>query len=1005
MIRKIKYLSFFILICLILASLAVPVTAAAIKGSNVWDQEQSMSSTYTWTPAMYSGFWYDLDRGIYTENITLTISASDRRIDANNAEYITEYENMRFSYADWGSYRVIGWLGEPYFAGYTRSSSGNNSTTQFTNSNVSTLSDEKLYQVLLDNKNEKSLSSGDSYTLENGYKLVVNDFNDSSKQFRLTLEKNGNSVKSENVSNNTTFVYERSLDDVGTAPVIAVHVKSFNGTRAVIDGIFQISESSTDVSEGKSVGAMEIKSVNETRITMKNPSRINLNRDSTVTLMSHIKIEVKDTSKLKFELVSNPETDMEKTYPDRGMVYDSSNTNKSWNGMNFPGFTYDYNNSTETENMSFDVSGTLQRSVSSGQIMYSTNAYNESFNYSNWGSYQAINLGGDNYFAGYLRYNSSHKNNTTNFTDSNDSILKDGNVSKVLINNGTEKQYNKGSDISLEEGYSLYVSNITDNGTKADLILKKDGSTVKEARVSSGDNFVYEASVGGTVVPIIAVRVTNVFEGSSTFVKIGGIFQISTKTTSVGPGTSLSNMRVEYTSSTALIFVNKDSINLARGSNITLMENLSLHVADSDELRFFPYNQSSGNNSTSSSLRIEVPETIYPYEEIMIKVVYRDGSSWKELADATVKVNGNTIGETNSSGAITYTLKDFGTYEFRAEKGGYNSVTLSKATAEGGDELQIEIPAYIFAEDSFRLYIKDSNNTNITGAGVYKNGEHIGTTNDNGMINVTADSTPGLYKLTANKTGYQPGTKEMKVLEYGPYFAVTDIAMPEDSLINKTVKIEMTIENVGKEKDTQEVTINAENKTETKKVTLSPGETKNITFSFKPNTAGESAVEVMNQTFTFTVTEKPKAEVPWKWILIGGGLLIIVVGAVLALMFYNEKKEEEKKNPKRPARGKETESKGFLGGLFGGSEDKEKKAKASSSKQTSRSAGSKPAASKPVSSKAASSSKPANTKSSSSASAAQTSKPKTPSHRFSSSSKAPELKNSQKKARKEQDKK
>ncbi|MBZ3936342.1 S-layer protein domain-containing protein [Methanimicrococcus blatticola] len=989
MIKKMKYLSFLVLLGLIIAALAVPVSAAAIKGSNVWDQEQSMSSTYTWTPAIYSGLWYDLDRGIYTENITLTISASDRQINADNAEYVTEYKNMRFAYADWGSYRVIGWQGEPYFAGYTRSNSGNMSTTQFTNNNISTLSDEKIYPVLLDNDNEKSLSSGDTYTLENGYKLKISDVNESSKQFRLTLEKSGSSVKNETVSNNTTFVYERSLDDVGTVPIIAVHVKNINGTKVVIDGIFQISESATDVNEGKKVGAMEIKTVNETRITMKNPDRIKLNADSTVTLMGHIKIDVKDASKLKFELVSNPKTDDEKTYSDRGMVYDSSNKNKSWNGMNFPGFTYDYNNSTETENLSFDVSGTLQRSVSAKQILYSTNAYNESFNYSDWGSYQAINLGGENYFAGYLRYNSSNKNNTTNFTDSNDSILKDGDVSKVLINNGTEKQYNKGANISLEEGYSLQISNITDNGSKVNLVLKKDGSTVKEEKIKAGENFVYETSVGDTTIPVIAVRVTNVFEGSSAVVKIGGIFQISTKTTDVGKGTSLGNMNVEYTSSTALIFVNKDSINLSRGSNITLMENLSLHVADSDDLRLFPFSKSSGNNSsTVTNLRIEVPETIYPNEEIIIKVVYNNSSSWKELAGAIVKVNNTTIGETNSSGAISYKLGNAGSYEFRAEKSGYSSVTLTKSTSEGGDELQIVIPDYIFSEDSFRLYVKDENNTNVTGAGVYKNGEHIGTTNDNGMINVTADSTPGLAKLTANKTGYMTGTKEMEVLPYGPYFAVTNITLPEESMVNKTVKIAMTIENVGKEKDTQEVVIVAENKTETKKVTLSPGETKNLTFSFKPKTAGESSIEVTNQTFTFTATEKPKVEIPWKLILLGGGFLIIIIGAVLALMYYKEREEEEKQNP-RSGRGNDPESRSIyekIEGLFGGNPDQKEKTggKKSSASAPEKSAG------KPKSSTAAQSAAATKSKAS---------------QKYSSSNKPPELKNSQKRARKEQEKK
>ncbi|WNY23795.1 hypothetical protein MmiHf6_11110 [Methanimicrococcus hongohii] len=1000
MIKKMKYLSLFVLLGLLIAAFAAPAAAAAIKGSNVWDQDQSMATTYTWTPAMYSGLWYDYDNGVYTENITMTIAASDRQINVNNTEYITEYQNIRFAYSDWGSYRVIGWLGEPYFAGYTRSSSGNNSTTQFTSSNISTLSDERIYPILMNTDDEISLSSGGKHTLENGYNITVSDFNESSGKFTLTLQKNGNTVLEENVSNNTTFVYEKSLDDIGTIPVIAVHVKNLSSSKAVINGIFQISESSTDVSVGKSVNAMEVTKVNDTAIVMKNPSRIKLNRDSTVTLMDHIKIEVKDTSKLKFELISDPKTDTEKTYPDRGMVYSSSNTNKSWNGMNFPGFTYDYNNSTETENLSIDVSGTLSRSISAKQLMYTTNAYNETFNYSDWGSYQAINLGGDNYFAGYLKYNSSNKNNTTNFTDSNDSILKDGSVSKVLINNGTEKQYSVGSNISLQDGYTLQISNLTSNGSKANLILKKDGTSVKESSVSSGENFVYEASVGGTVVPIIAVRVTNVFEGTSSVVKIGGIFQISTSATDVGSGTKLGNMQVEYTGSTALIFVNTNAINLTSGTNITLMENLSLHVADSDSLRFFPFNQSAGNNSSTSSLRIEVPDTIYPNDNITIVVSYRDGSSWEVLSGATVKVNNSSIGTTNFSGAISFTVNSAGTYEFKAEKSGYSSVTVSKSTSEGGDELQIVIPDFIFAEDSFRLYVTDENNTNVTGVGVYKDGGHIGTTNDNGMINVTADSTPGTYKLTANKTGYATGSKEMIVLEYGPYFAVTNITLPEDAITGKTVKIALTIENVGKEKDTQNITIVAENKTETKKLTLDTGETKNLTFSFKPETSGNSSIEVTNQTFTFEVTEKEKIEIPWKWILVGGIILILIVGAILALMYYKEMEEEEKKNPKRPVKGKETESKGFLSGLFG-SDSKTDKSKTKSASPASKTASKQTA--KQTTSKSAASSKPAQ-KTTQSASQSTASKPKSSGSRFSSSNKAPELKNSQKKARKDEKK-
>lgn len=960
MMKKIKFLSFLIWIGLILiACFAVPASAAAINGSNVWDQEQGMPTTYKWTPAMYSGMWYDVDRGVYTENISLSVSASDRQINAGSAEYTTEYKPMRFAYSGWGSYRVIGWQGEPYFAGYTRSGSGNMSTTQFINSNISTLSDYRIYPVLSDNSDEKRLGSGDVYRLENGYQLKVSDVNESARQFRLTLERNGNVVKNETVSNNTTFVYERELDQVGTLPVIAIHVRGLDGTRAVIDGVFQISESETKVTEGRKIGAMEIKAVNESRITMKNTDRIKLDADRTITLMGHIKIEVKDTSKLKFELVSDPKTNMEKTYSERGAVYDGTGNIKSWNGMNFPGFTYDYNNSTETENLRFDKSGSIQRSVPAKQIMYTTNAYNESFNYSGWGSYQSVNLGGENYFAGYTRYSSSDRNNTTNFTNSTMSLIKDGTVSKVLINEGNERQHNRNTTINLQEGYTLEVGNITENGSRINLILKKNGNTVKEAAVSQGENFVYEAAVGGKVVPIIAVRVTTIFSGTSEFIKIGGIFQISTDSTDVAIGKVIDNMRVEFTSNNALVFVNKDALNLSKGSDVLLMGNLSLHVADSEELRFFPFNKTGTNsNNNASTLRIEVPDTIYPNEQITIKVSYRDGSTWRELSGATVKVNGDTVGETNSSGTVSYRVGNAGSYEFRAEKSGYSAVSLTRSTGEGGDELQIILPDYIFTEDAFRLFVKDPTGINISGVGVYKGGEHLGTTNDNGMINVTADSTAGNYTLTANKSGYQTGTKEMKILPYGPYFAVTNTSIPDEILTGQTVKIEMTVENVGKEKDTQNITIRAENKTETKRVTLSPGETKNVSFRFKSNNAGESAIEVTNQSFSYTVTEKPKIEIPRKWILIGGGLILILVAAGAALFYYQQKQEEQKTSGRKTPKRKEPQAKGAAGG-------------------------SKPAAPK---------------------AAPPAGKPKT-SSKYTSSSKPPELKNSQKKARKEQGKK
>ncbi|MCL2142593.1 MAG: hypothetical protein FWH46_06990, partial [Methanimicrococcus sp.] len=785
------------------------VLAADTKGSNVWDEDLKMPSTYTWTPDIYSGLWYDLDKGVYTENITLSISASDRSVDSGSAEYVTKVTPYRFAYGNWGSYNLIAWQGEPYFAGYQRYSSGNVSTAQFADSNISTLSDQKIYKVLTDSDSERRLGSGDTYSLENGYRIRVTEINESQKEFRLALEKDGNVVENKTVSENTTFVYEKKLDGAGTFPIIAIHIKTVDSGKAVIDGIFQISESSTDVSVNKKINAMEIRNVNETQISMTNPDKIRLNAGNTVTFMGYMKIDVKNTSKLQFKFISDPKTDSEKKYDNRGSVYDSSsnsNIMKDWSDLHYSGFSHDWKNESGTEELFFNVSGSIQRSVPSKGLEYQTNVFDKKFNYSNWGSYQALRFGGVEYFAGYIQYDSSNKSNTTNFSNNNISLLFDGNVSKVLINNDTNKNYSKNSTLNLEEGYSLYIENSSDSG-KINLVLKKDGSTVKEASVESNETFVYETRVGGIDLPIIAIHVSSIFNDS---IYVGGIFQISTTVTNVGIGKSIDMMQVEYISRSGLIFMNKETIDLSKGKDVKLMSNLTLHIADSDDLRFFPYSGNSSNDK--KDLRIEVPETILSYQEITIKVFQSEGDNWKEADGAVVSINGKNVGTTNSSGSVTATLQEIGTYEFRAEKSNYTATNISKATSGEGNYLNVFIPMYIFKGDTYEIQVKDDENSYIAGASVYTNGTLVGETDNTGQISLNATEA-GSYLLAVSKSGYVPNSMNVIVLEDAPYFIVRSVTFPELISANKTIRIPVEIENIGKEKGTQTITITNGNNT------------------------------------------------------------------------------------------------------------------------------------------------------------------------------------------------
>ena len=959
MIKILKFLGTAAAVFLLLMVILCPLTLAAdTKGSNVWDDELKMPSTYTWTPSIYSGLWYDLDKGVYTENITLSITASDRFIESGNANYVTEVKPYRFAYSDWGSYNLIAWQGEPYFAGYQRYSSGNMSTAQFANSNISTLSNQKIYRVLTDSDSERRLGSGDTYSLENGYRIRVTEINESRKEFRLALERDGTVVESKIVSENTTFVYEKGMDGIGAFPIIAIHVKTTDADKAVIDGIFQISESSTDVSVNRKINAMEIQSVNETQISMKNTDRIRLNAGSTVTLMGYMKIDVQNSSQLAFKLISDPKTDSEKKYDLRGSVYDNSNTMKNWSDLHYSGFSSDWKNESGTEELSFNVSGSIQRSIPPKGIEYHVDAFNKKFNYSGWGSYQALRLNGAEYFAGYIQYDSSNKSNTTNFSQNNTSLLFDGNVSKVLINNDTNRAYSENSTINLEEGYSLHIGNASENESgKFNLTLRKGGSVVKEAAVGSNETFVYETRIGGIDIPIIAVYVSNI---SGDSVRIRGIFQISSEVTNVGIGKSIDLMQVEYISRGGLIFMNKETIDLSKGKDIRLIGNLTLHVADSDELRFFPYGGNSSNDKRD--LRIEVPEIILPYQEITVKVFQSEGNNWNEAGNAVVTINGKNAGTTNSSGSITATLQEAGTYEFRAEKNNYTAANISKATGDNGNYLSIVLPEYIFKGDLYNVQVKDNESNNIAGASVYINGSLVGETDNFGIFSLTALET-GSDVFMVSKSGYMPNSMSATILEDAPYFVVRNIVFPESISANKTARISVEIENVGTEKGTQTILITSGNNTSTKKYTLDTGAVQRFTLNVKPNEAGTNSIVIGNQTFQYYAEESSGTETPWNWVLLGGVGLILFAALIIGITYYQETQNEKGHGSNRKD-SRFTHEKKAAPGFFSRFGTK-------SEKPASRSTGSQKS--------------PASMKKGSG--------------RFSSSHKSPELKNSQKRAR------
>src|SRR5271157_1598439 len=110
----------------VLFAMILPVGANEVRGqvTNLGVPE------FTWNNVSFPGFYYDLDNNLGAEQLTFRLSnvgmdkdaatLSDQP-DANGNRgitYSTQAQPLGFSFAPWGQYDVIGFLGDEYFVAY-----------------------------------------------------------------------------------------------------------------------------------------------------------------------------------------------------------------------------------------------------------------------------------------------------------------------------------------------------------------------------------------------------------------------------------------------------------------------------------------------------------------------------------------------------------------------------------------------------------------------------------------------------------------------------------------------------------------------------------------------------------------------------------------------------------------------------------------------------------------------------------------------------------------------
>lgn len=835
-----KILCLFLMLGLLCESAAAQVSGSS--GNRIWDANLSQNLTYTWTPQTYSGFYYDLDTGEGSENMTIQLTEGSRSVQRNGLQYETRPIETNFEYGNWGSYQVIGFMAERYFAGYTENSN-------FVNDDISVISDGQLSKILIDSDDRKSLYTGSSLILEEGYSLNIVEVDVNGNTVWVQLEKDGDVIDNGFLSSNSNYVYETDLGDADDVPLIAVHLAQiFRGTETnaiFVEGIFQISDEYVQIENGDRFGKMEISSTSSSGIIMRNRDSFTLGRGDTVDIMGKLSFVVADSSELRFAPIV--EISEPGTYELRGTVHDETFNTTVWTPYNFEGFYYsiDENVSTESLTLTEEISG---RSIDDEALVYSTSPALVKFEQESWGSYQVIGFMAEKYFAGYPANTFGNSRSV--------SVLSDDILAKVLIDDDNKRSMFTGSSIALENGYSLKAAEVDVNGNRVLLELYRDGELVDSGITSSNGDYIYEADIGGAEdVPMIAAHISTVFRSRETdAVFIEGIFQVSDDYLELSQGDSFGKMEISTISSSGITMKNEDSISLSRGNTISLMGNVSFKVADSNVLRFYPFVEV--KSAPQDQLRIETPDVFVVGEAAEISVTARDAA----VSDVEIRLGNQSIGTTGDDGILAYTPTLEGDFTLYANKAGYLSGSKDVDIVGAGVlKLLLSVsPENIREGDQISIRVTDSvEKQPVPGADVFFGGQKVeGQTGTDGTVSywVTA---PGTFTVNATKAGYEEGEIIVEVSEDKAEFEFSDLLIEPASVKGgDAVTIQVNVTNTGNIAGETEVELLVNNETvDSETVSLEAGETTTVEFSHTEKEQGDYTVEIGDLSGTYEVTK------------------------------------------------------------------------------------------------------------------------------------------------------
>ena len=269
-----------------------------------------------------------------------------------------------------------------------------------------------------------------------------------------------------------------------------------------------------------------------------------------------------------------------------------------WGPQGFAGFYYDIDDNIGQESITLTITdGALDEP---NGIKYETVAQHNDFGFGEWGNYYTIGFLAEEYFVAYA-------DGSYLFDDSTDeNLMVDEQLSKVLYNDDEEITFTTGKPLKLKEGYELAIQAIDLDGNKVFVELHKDGATVDSAVVEPSKDgatiqdktYSYTKDLGDTEdIVVVAVHFKNAFrDAEQDLATVDGIWQISEICTDIKEDTRYDRMTlqtVDAETKTITMDNEGNKIDLNKNMDVTLIENIRIRTADSDDspLRFYIYTE------------------------------------------------------------------------------------------------------------------------------------------------------------------------------------------------------------------------------------------------------------------------------------------------------------------------------------------------------------------------------------------------------------------------------